>query len=83
LVEAGTVARTMSVLCQRLSVGLEQASFAQRRQLVDLLIDRVVVTEGDVEIRYVIPTTQPSLHTHLCHMQWTISTCLRIRGLTA
>ena len=46
LVEVGAVARTMSALCQRLSVGLEQASFAQRRQLVDLLIDRVVVTDG-------------------------------------
>lgn len=69
LVEVGAVARTMSTLCQRLSVGLEQASFAQRRHLVDLLIDRVVVTDGDVEIRYVIPTTEPSLHTRFCHLR--------------
>ncbi len=35
--------------------GLERASFAQRRALVELLIDRVVVDGPDVEIRYVIP----------------------------
>jgi len=35
--------------------GLEHASFEQRRTLVELLIDRVVVDGSDVEIRYVIP----------------------------
>jgi hypothetical protein len=35
--------------------GLEYAGFAQRRALVELLIDRVVVDGADVEIRYVIP----------------------------
>ncbi len=36
-------------------VRIEHASFAQRRTLVELLIDRVVVDGEDVEIRYVIP----------------------------
>ena len=35
--------------------GLEHADFDQRRALVELLIDRVVVDGSDVEIRYVIP----------------------------
>ena len=35
--------------------GLEYADFSQRRALVELLIDRVVVDGTDVEIRYVIP----------------------------
>jgi site-specific DNA recombinase len=35
--------------------GLDQADFAQRRALVELLIDRVVVDAPEVEIRYVIP----------------------------
>jgi site-specific DNA recombinase len=35
--------------------GLEHAGFAQRRALVELLIDRIVVDGADVEIRYVIP----------------------------
>src|SRR4030095_7709950 len=34
-----------------------QATFAQKRTLVELLIDRVLVDNGDVEIRYVITTT--------------------------
>ncbi len=35
--------------------GLDQASFARRRELVELLIDRVLVAPPDVEIRYIIP----------------------------
>jgi hypothetical protein len=52
-----------------LRVGLGQASFEQRRQLVELLIDRVVVTDGQVEIRYVIPTTPASTTTRFCHLR--------------
>jgi site-specific DNA recombinase len=35
--------------------GLDQASFARRRELAELLIDRVRVDPPEVEIRYVIP----------------------------
>jgi site-specific DNA recombinase len=35
--------------------GLEQADFARKRELLELLIDRVVVTGETVEIRYAIP----------------------------
>jgi site-specific DNA recombinase len=38
-----------------ISEGIEHADFNQRRALVELLIDRVVVDGSDVEIRYVIP----------------------------
>jgi site-specific DNA recombinase len=38
-----------------ISEGIEHADFDQRRALVELLIDRVVVDGADVEIRYVIP----------------------------
>jgi site-specific DNA recombinase len=34
---------------------LEQADFDRKRELLELLVDRVIVTDGDVEIRYVIP----------------------------
>lgn len=37
-----------------ISDGLEHAAFRQRRALVELLIDRVVVDGEEVEIRYVI-----------------------------
>jgi hypothetical protein len=50
----------MTQALQQLRVGLDQAGFEQRRQLVELLIDRVVVTDDQVEIRYAIPTTEPA-----------------------
>jgi hypothetical protein len=54
---------------EQLRAGLDQASFEQRRQLVELLIDRVVVTDGEVEIHYVIPTTPGSTETRFCHLR--------------
>ena len=39
---------------------LQQATFDQRGDVVELLIDRVVVTDDAVEIRYVSPTTEIS-----------------------
>jgi site-specific DNA recombinase len=48
---------SIEAFCQRVRSGLAQATFAQKRTLVELLIDRVLVDNGDVEIRYVIPTS--------------------------
>lgn len=69
LVEVQALTGSMTAVCARLRAGLEQTSFAQRRQLVELLIDRVIVTDGAVEIRYVIPTTEASTHTRFCHLR--------------
>src|SRR5512132_243714 len=69
LVQVSAIAQSMTQVLQQLRVGLGQASFQQRRQLVELLIDRVVVTDGHVEIRYVIPTTDPSTKTRFCHLR--------------
>jgi hypothetical protein len=65
---AGVVA-SVDALCQRVQAGLAQATFEQKRHLVELLIDRVIVTNGDVEIRYVIPTTPASEHVRFCHLR--------------
>jgi hypothetical protein len=65
----GGIAQSMTQVLQQLRVGLGQAGFEQRRQLVELLIDRVVVTDGQVEIRYVIPTTPGSTRTRFCHLR--------------
>jgi site-specific DNA recombinase len=65
----GAIARSMTAVLEQLRVGLDQAGFEQRRQLVELLIDRVVVTDGQVEIRYVIPTTDLSTKTRFCHLR--------------
>jgi site-specific DNA recombinase len=53
--ELAAMAMYMEEFCQRVQQGLAQATFEQKRQLVELLIDRVVVTNEDVEIRYVLP----------------------------
>ena len=52
--------------CQRVQTGLSNATFEQKRQLVELLIDRVVVTDSEVEIRYVIPTSRSSELVRFC-----------------
>jgi site-specific DNA recombinase len=56
----------LQTFCQRLQTGLASASFQEKRQLVELLIDRVIVTNDDVEIRYVFPTSPRSEHIRFC-----------------
>jgi site-specific DNA recombinase len=55
--------------CRRVSEGLAGASFERRRLLVELLIDRVIVTEEEVEVRYVIPTSGSGEHARFCHLR--------------
>jgi site-specific DNA recombinase len=69
LVQLSAIAQSMTAVLEQLRVGLDQAGFEQRRQLVELLIDRVVVTDGQVEIRYIIPTTDTSTKTQFCHLR--------------
>jgi site-specific DNA recombinase len=69
LAQVSGIAHSMTQVLKQLRVGLDQANFQQRRQLVELLIDRVVVTNGQVEIRYVIPTTPGSTKTRFCHLR--------------
>jgi site-specific DNA recombinase len=37
--------------------------------LIELLIDRMVLSEQEVEIRYVIPTSSRSEHVQFCHLR--------------
>jgi site-specific DNA recombinase len=53
---AGMV-QSMEAFCQRVQQGISEATFEQKRQLIELLIDRVVVTGEEVEIRYVMVIT--------------------------
>ena len=41
--------------CRRVREGLERATWDQRRQLLESLVARVIVTDGEVEIRYMVP----------------------------
>ena len=63
------IAASLEAFRSRVQSGLAQASFEQRRQLVLLLVDRVVVTDAEVEIRYVLPTTPDSEHVRFCHLR--------------
>jgi site-specific DNA recombinase len=54
---------------QRVADTLAQATFEQKRQLVELLIDRVIVTDDQVEIRYVIPTSPAGEKMRFCHLR--------------
>jgi site-specific DNA recombinase len=63
------LAATLEAFCERVSAGLENATFDQKRQLVELLIDRVVVTGDEIEIRYVLPTSPQSEHVRFCHLR--------------
>jgi site-specific DNA recombinase len=76
---AGLVQRVED-FCQRVQVGLEQATFEQKRTLVELLIDRVIFTEGEVEIRYVIPTAPESETIRFCHLRSDYRHYLRALG---
>ena len=55
--------------CAQVRDGLANATFAQRRALVELLIDRVVVTDEVVEIRYAIPTSRDGPHQPFCRLR--------------
>jgi hypothetical protein len=59
---------SIAAFCQRVQADLAQATFAQKRTLVELLIGRVLVANGDVEIRHAIPTHPRGEMTRFC--QW-------------
>lgn len=63
------LADNIQAFCQRLQPTLETLSFSQRRQLVELLVDCVIVNDEEVEIRYVIPTSPKSETSRFCHLR--------------
>jgi site-specific DNA recombinase len=67
--ELAAVADGIEAFCQTVRAGLATATFAQRRLLTELLIDRVIVTGGEVEIRYVLPTSPDGPHTPFCQLR--------------
>jgi site-specific DNA recombinase len=51
-------ATSITDFAQRIAATIDKLTFKQKRQLVELLIDRIIVTDEQVEIRYVFPTSQ-------------------------
>jgi site-specific DNA recombinase len=66
--ELQAVADGIEAFCQAIRTGLATATFEQRRLLAELLIDRVIVTDGQVEIRYVLPTSPDGPHRPFCQL---------------
>ncbi|HEY8598823.1 MAG TPA: recombinase family protein [Thermomicrobiales bacterium] len=54
-VQIALVASRAEAFRASIAQGLDQASFTRRRELIELLIERVLVDPPEVEIRYVIP----------------------------
>jgi site-specific DNA recombinase len=67
--EVNQVTDSVEAFCAQIQPILAQADFLQKRQLVELLIDRVIVTGDHVEIRYVIPTQKEGPHLPFCHLR--------------
>jgi site-specific DNA recombinase len=55
-VEVNQLATSIQDFCTRTQASLTRATFDQKRTLIQLLIDRVLVIDDKVEIRYVVPT---------------------------
>ena len=67
--ELAALVQSIETFYARVHQGLAEATFEQKRQLIELLIDRVVVTHEEVEIRYVIPTSSRGERFRFCHLR--------------
>jgi len=67
--ELSGMVQSIEALCQRVQLGVTSATFDEMRHLIELLIDRVIVTNEQVEIRYVIPTSASSEQIRFCHLR--------------
>ena len=68
-IEIASIAGSINDFCQQIQAGLDQATFAQRRQLIELLVDCVIINDDQVEIRYVIPISEEGTKTRFCHLR--------------
>ena len=67
--ELARIADSIEGFCEQVRAGLADATFEQKRRLVELLIDRVIVTDEEVEIRYVIPTSPEGPYQPFCQLR--------------
>ena len=75
--ELQAIAHGIEAFCQAIRARLATASFGQRRQLAEPLIDRVIITGDQAEIRYALPTTPDGPHRPFANCVKTISIQLR------
>src|SRR6201996_1044078 len=58
-IKAQAVATDLAAFCVRLHSRLDEASFADRQAILQLVIERIIVHEDRLEIRHVIPLHSP------------------------
>ncbi|MGZ6347887.1 MAG: recombinase family protein [Anaerolineales bacterium] len=68
-IELSQIADSIEMFCAKIRPVLEQADFAQKRQLIEWLVDRVIVSDNDVEIRYVVPIQPEEPHIPFCQLR--------------
>ncbi len=68
-IELAEIADSIEQFCKQVRPGLTNATFEHKRALVELLIDQVVVTDEEVEIRYAVPTSPEEPHHPFCHLR--------------
>jgi hypothetical protein len=56
------VADLIEVFCAKIRPEVNKVSFDQKRQLIELVIDRIIVQDNDAEIHYGIPTHPEGPH---------------------
>lgn len=67
--ETAGLAAHAEEFCRRVRDGLAGADFDQKRALLELLVDRVVVANGAVEVRYVVPTGPDGEREPFCRLR--------------
>lgn len=68
-VELEKISHWLRIFCQDISDQLDKMDLEQRRYIMKLLIDRVVVDDEQVEIRYAIPTSEAGKKNFFCHLR--------------
>ena len=67
--ETAGLAAHAEAFCRRVREGLAAADFGRKRALLELLVDRVVVADGAVEIRYAVPTGPDGEREPFCRLR--------------
>jgi site-specific DNA recombinase len=58
-VKARAVLDDLTAFCDRIHGRLEEASFADKQIILQLVVDRIIVHESSLEVRHVIPLRSP------------------------
>jgi site-specific DNA recombinase len=58
-VKAQAVLQDLAAFCERIRGRLDEASFADKQTILQLVVERIIVHDGSLEIRHVIPLRSP------------------------